>query len=55
MARSSFLITPKEVDDASHVEPLLEQLDDAPASFMGDGAYDRSPVLDAVLGKKSAS
>jgi hypothetical protein len=29
----------------------LEQLDDAPASFMGDGAYDRSHVLDTVLAK----
>jgi hypothetical protein len=27
----------------------LEQLDDAPASFIGDGAYDRGHVLDAVL------
>jgi IS5 family transposase len=38
-----FDFTDKEVDDASHVEPLLEQLDDAPASFLGDGAYDRKP------------
>ena len=29
----------------------LEQLDDAPASFMGDGAYNRSHVLDTVLAK----
>jgi IS5 family transposase len=41
----AFDLTDKEVDDASHVEPLLEQLDDAPESFMGDGAYDRSHVL----------
>jgi IS5 family transposase len=47
----AFDLTDKEVDDASHVEPLLEQLDDAPASFMGDGAYDRSHVLDTVLAK----
>ena len=45
----AFDLTDKEIDDASHVEPLLEQLDDAPASFMGDGAYDRAHVLDAVL------
>ena len=47
----AFDLTDKEVDDASHVEPLLEQFDDAPASFMGDGAYDRSHVLDTVLAK----
>jgi len=34
----AFDLTDKEIDDASHVEPLLEQLDDAPASFTGDGA-----------------
>ena len=45
----AFDLTDKDVDDASHVEPLLEQLDEAPASFMADGAYDRSAVLDAVL------
>jgi hypothetical protein len=50
----AFDLTDKDVDDASHVEPLLEQLDDAPASFMGDGAYDRSHVLDAVLVKNPA-
>ena len=42
-------LTNKEVDDASHVETLLEKLDEAPASFMADGAYDRASVLDAVL------
>ena len=50
----AFDLTDKEVDDASHVEPLLEQLDDAPASFTGDGAYDRGPVLDAVLARNPA-
>jgi hypothetical protein len=30
---------------------LLEQLEAAPASFLGDGAYDRAHVLDAVLAK----
>ena len=44
----AFDLTDKEIDDASHVEPLLEQLDDAPASFMGDGAYDRAHVFNAV-------
>jgi hypothetical protein len=47
----AFDLTDKDVDDASQVEPLLEQLADAPASFMADGAYDRSAVLDAVLAR----
>jgi hypothetical protein len=37
----AFDLTDKDVDDASHVEPLLDQLAGEPASFMGDGAYDR--------------
>jgi IS5 family transposase len=41
---AAFDLTDKDVDDASHVEPLLDQLADAPASFMADGAYDRSTV-----------
>ncbi|HEU0147699.1 MAG TPA: IS5 family transposase, partial [Bradyrhizobium sp.] len=47
----AFDLTDKDVDDASQVEPLLEPLADAPASFMADGAYDRSAVLDAVLAR----
>jgi IS5 family transposase len=50
-----FDLTDKDVDDASHVEPLLEQLDDAPASFMGDGAYDRTHILDTVLARNPAA
>jgi len=45
----AFDLTNKDVDDASHVETLLEQLDEAPASFMADGAYDRASVLDPIL------
>ena len=45
----AFDLTNKDVDDASHVETLLEQLAEAPGSFMADGAYDRASVLDAVL------
>ncbi len=44
-------LTDKDVDDASHVEPLLEQLDVAPASFMADGAYDRIAVHDALIAR----
>jgi hypothetical protein len=47
----AFDLTDKEVDDAPHVGPLLEHLKAAPASFLADGAYDRSHVLDAVLAK----
>ncbi len=45
----AFDLTAKDIDDASNLETLLEQLDAAPASFMADGAYDRASVLDAVL------
>jgi hypothetical protein len=47
----AFDLTDKDVDDASHVAPLLDQLAGAPASFMGDGAYDRACVLDGVLAR----
>ncbi len=47
----AFDLTEKEIDDASHIGPLLEQLEAAPASFLADGAYDRSHVLDAVFAK----
>ncbi len=47
----AFDLTDKEVDDASNVAPLLEQLTEAPASFTADGAYDRSAALDAVLAR----
>lgn len=42
-------LTDKDVDDASHVEPLLDQLHAAPASFMADGAYDRTAVHDIII------
>jgi len=47
----AFDLTDKEVDDALHVAPLLDQLAGAPASFMGDGAYDRACVLEGVLAR----
>ena len=37
----AFDLTDKDVDDASHLPTLLDQLAQAPASFMADGAYDR--------------
>ena len=51
----AFDLTDKDVDDASHVEHLLGQLVEAPRSFMADGAYDRSGVLDAVLASPTFS
>jgi hypothetical protein len=47
----AFDLTDKDVDDALHVAPLLDQLAGAPASFMGDGAYDRACVLEGVLAR----
>ena len=41
-------LTDKDVDDASHVGPMLDQLSLAPNSFMGDGAYDRSAVSELL-------
>jgi hypothetical protein len=39
---STYDLTNKDVDDASHVPTLLDQLTQDPASFMADGAYDRA-------------
>ena len=46
-------LTDKDVDDASHVPTLLDQLTQDPASFMADGAYDRAATYDAILRPKS--
>jgi hypothetical protein len=47
----AFDLTDKDVDDALHVAPLVDQLAGAPASFMGDGAYDRVCVREGVLAR----
>ena len=41
----------QDVDDASLVELLLDQLIAAPASFMADGAYDRIAAHDVIIVK----
>jgi len=41
-------LTTKDVDDASEVGPLLEQVEGPVASFTADGAYDQDSVYDAV-------
>ena len=47
----AFDLSDKDVDDASHVPTLLDQLTQAPASFMADGAYDRTATYDAILAR----
>jgi IS5 family transposase len=51
----AFDLTDKDVDDASHAKPLLDQLTEVPASFIADGAYDRIAVLDAVLARNPSA
>jgi len=41
-------LTTKDVDDASQVDPLLDQIAGAVASFTGDGAYDQDRVYASV-------
>jgi hypothetical protein len=47
----AFDLTDKDVDDASHVPALLDQLTRAPASVMADGAYDSAATYDAILAR----
>ena len=41
-------LTTSEVDDGSRVEPLLDQIPDPLASFIGDGAYDQTGIYDTI-------
>ena len=41
-------LTSKDVDDASQVDPLLDQVGGSVASFTADGAYDRDRVYASV-------
>ena len=45
------MLTTKDVDDASKVGPLLEQVEGPLASFTADGAYDQDSVHDAVAAR----
>jgi hypothetical protein len=36
------ILTDRDVDDASQVEPLLDQIAEPVELFLGDGGYDRS-------------
>ena len=42
------ILTDRDVDDASQVEPLLDQITDAVEVFLGDGGYDRTGVYTAL-------
>ncbi len=44
-------LTTKDVDDASEVDPLLQQVEGPLASFTADGAYDQDSVDDAVAAR----
>ncbi|PVE22977.1 IS5 family transposase [Microvirga sp. KLBC 81] len=41
-------LTRSDVDDGSQVEPLLDQITDPLASFIGDGAYDQADIYRTV-------
>jgi hypothetical protein len=42
------LLTDRDVDDASQVDPLLDQITEPVEVFMGDGGYDRTNVYTAL-------
>ena len=42
------LLTDRDVDDASQVEPLLDQIAEPIELFLGDGGYDRTNVYTAL-------
>jgi transposase len=42
------ILTDRDVDDASQVEPLLDQLAEPVELFLGDGGYDRTGVYTAL-------
>ncbi|EIM31240.1 IS5 family transposase [Microvirga lotononidis] len=41
-------LTPHDVDDGSQVEPLLDQITEPLASFIGEGAYDQTGIYSTV-------
>jgi hypothetical protein len=43
-------LTTNDIDDASQVGPLLDQVEGSVASFTGDGAYDQDSVYRTVIG-----
>ena len=51
----AFDLTDKDVEDASHIPTLLDQPTRDPASFMADGAYDRTATYDAILARNPSA
>ena len=45
------VLTDKDADDGSQVDPLLDQVDGPVASVTGDGAYDRDDVYAEVAAR----
>lgn len=48
-------LTPPDVDDASQVGPLLDQVTDPLEALIADGAYDRTEVYAAMAARHSAA
>jgi hypothetical protein len=42
------ILTDRDIDDASQVEPLLDQIAEPVEVFLGDGGYDRTGVYTAL-------
>ena len=42
------ILTDRDVDDASQVDPLLDQIAEPVELFLGDGGYDRTGVYTAL-------
>ena len=42
------ILTDRDVDDASQVEPLLDQIAEPVELFLGEGGYDRTGVYTAL-------
>ena len=42
------ILTDRDVDDASQVEPLLDRITEPVELFLGDGGYDRTNVYTAL-------
>ena len=42
------ILTDRDVDDASQVEPLLDRIAEPVELFLGDGGYDRTNVYTAL-------
>src|SRR3954452_14230521 len=49
------VLTDKDADDGSQVDPLLDRIDGAVVSFTGDGAYDRDDVYAELAARHPAA